>query len=93
MMEHIIQIAVSVDDDRIEALAEKAAANELVKRFIDETGRYRWRDALTERIVSSIIEVLSGDGYSEIAEAVAVRLSRSKKFRDKVAEAYRGGER
>ena len=88
-MEHIIQIAVSVDDDRIEALAEKAAANELVKRFIDETGRYRWRDALTERIVSSIIEVLPGDGYSEIAEAVAVRLSRSQKFRDKVAEAYR----
>ena len=88
-MEHIIQIAVSVDDDRIEALAEKADANELVKRFIDETGRYRWRDALTERIVSSIIEALSGDGYSEIAEAVAVRLSRSKKFRDKVAEAYR----
>ena len=88
-MEHIIQIAVSVDDDRIEALAEKAAANELVKRFIDDTGRYRWRDRMQEAVTSSIIEALSGDGYSEIAEAVAVRLSRSKKFRDKVAEAYR----
>ena len=93
MMEHIIQIAVSVDDDRIEALAEKAAANELVKRFIDDTGRYRWRDRMQEAVTSSIIEALSGDGYSEIAEAVAVRLSRSKKFRDKVAEAYRDEER
>lgn len=92
-MEHIIQIAVSVDDDRIEALAEKAAANELVKRFIDDTGRYRWRDRMQEAVTSSIIEALSGDGYSEIAEAVAVRLSRSKKFRDKVAEAYRDEER
>lgn len=92
-MEHIIQIAVSVDDDRIEALAEKAAANELVKRFIDETGRYRWRDRMQEEVTSSIIEALSGDGYSEIAEAVASRLSRSKKFRDKVAEAYRSEER
>ena len=92
-MEHIIQIAVSVDDDRIEALAEKAAANELVKRFIDDTGRYRWRDRMQEAVTSSIIEALSGDGYSEIAEAVAVRLSRSQKFRDKVAEAYRDEER
>lgn len=92
-MEHIIQIAVSVDDDRIEALAEKAAANELVKRFIDDTGRYRWRDRMQEAVASSIIEALSGDGYSEIAEAVAARLSRSQKFRDKVAEAYRGEER
>lgn len=93
MMEHIIQTAVSVDDDRIEALAEKAAANELVKRFIDDTGRYRWRDRMQEAVTSSIIEALSGDGYSEIAEAVAVRLSRSQKFRDKVAEAYRDEER
>ena len=93
MMEHIIQIAVSVDDDRIEALAEKAAANELVKRFIDDTGRYRWRDRMQEAVTSSIIEALSCDGYGEIAEAVAVRLSRSKKFRDKVAEAYRDEER
>lgn len=92
-MEHIIQIAVSVDDDRIEALAEKAAANELVKRFIDETGRYRWRDRVQEAVTSSIIKALSGDGYSEIAEAAASRLSRSQKFRDKVAEAYRSEER
>lgn len=92
-MEHIIQIAVSVDDDRIKALAEKAAANELVKRFIDETGRYRWRDRVQEAVTSSIIEALSGDGYSEIAEAAAARLSRSQKFRDKVAEAYGSEER
>lgn len=92
-MEHIIQIAVSVDDDRIEALAENAAANELVKRFIDETGRYRWRDRVQEAVTSSIIKALSGDGYSEIAEAASSRLSRSQKFRDKVAEAYRSEER
>ena len=30
-MEHIIQIAVSVDDERIMALAEQAAAKELVE--------------------------------------------------------------
>lgn len=39
-MEHIIQIAVSVDDGRIMALAEQAAAKELVEQFKGEYADY-----------------------------------------------------
>lgn len=88
-MDHIIQIAVSVDDDRIEALAEQAAAKELVKRFVSETGRYTWSwtQKLSEQVVEAIVSEMSADGYDEIVDAVASKLTRSQKFREKVAAA------
>lgn len=88
-MEHIIQIAVSVDDDRIAELAEQAAAKEIVKNFIDETGRYTWSwtQKLSGQVVEAIVSEMSEGGYDEIAEEVAARLTRSQKFREKVAAA------
>lgn len=88
-MEHIIQIAVSVDDDRIAALAEQAAAKEIVKNFINETGRYTrsWTQKLSGQVVEAIVSEMAADGYDEIAGEVAARLTRSQKFREKVAAA------
>lgn len=88
-MEHIIQIAVSVDDDRIAALAEQAAAKEIVKNFINETGGYTrvWTQKLSRQVIEAIVSEMSADGYDEIAEEVAARLTRSQKFREKVAAA------
>lgn len=94
-MEHIIQIAVSVDDDRIAELAEQAAANEIVKRFINETGSYTraWTQKLSGQVVEAIVSEMAADGYDEIAAEVAERLTRSSKFREKVAAALsEGGE-
>ena len=88
-MEHIIQIAVSVDDDRIAALAEQAAAKEIVKSFKDETGGYTraWTRRLSEQVVEAIVSEMSADGYDDIAVEVASRLARSQRFREKVAAA------
>lgn len=88
-MEHIIQIAVSVDDDRIAALAEQAAAKEIVKDFINETGGYTraWTQKLSRQVIEAIVSEMAADGYDEIAEEVAARLTRSQKFREKVAAA------
>ena len=88
-MEHIIQIAVSVDDDRIAELAEQAAANEIVKKFINETGRYTraWTQRISRQVIEAIVSEMSADGYDEIAVEVATRLTRSQKFREKVATA------
>lgn len=88
-MEHIIQIAVSVDDDRIAALAEQAAAKEIVRSFIDATSGYArsWTKRLSEQVVEAIVSEMSADGYDEIAVEVAARLTRSQKFREKVAAA------
>lgn len=88
-MEHIIQIAVSVDDDRIAALAEQAAAKEIVRNFIDATGGYTraWTQKLSGQVVEAIVSEMAADGYDEIAEEVAARLTRSQKFREKVAAA------
>lgn len=88
-MEHIIQISVSVDDGHIAELAEQAAAKELVKRFVSETGGYTrsWTRKLSEQAVEAIVSEMSADGYDEIVDAVASKLVRSQKFREKVAAA------
>lgn len=92
-MEHIIQIAVSVDDDRIAALAEQAAAKEIVRNFIDATGGYTraWTQKLSRQVVEAIVSEMAADGYDEIAGEVAARLTRSQKFREKVAAALSEG--
>lgn len=85
-MEHIIQIAVSVDDDRIMALAEQAAAKELVNQFKGEHTDYyreqRWKTELSKDVIERLVEEVPRD---DIAEAVANKLFRSQKFREKVA--------
>lgn len=88
-MEHIIQIAVSVDDDRIAALAEQSAAKEIFKNFINETGGYTraWTQKLSRQVVEAIMSEMAAVGYDGIAEEVAARLTRSQKFREKVAAA------
>lgn len=88
-MEHIIQISVSVDDGRIAELAEQAAAKELVKNFINETGGYAraWTQKLSRQVVEAIVSEMAADGYDEIVDAVASKLTRSQKFREKVATA------
>lgn len=84
-MEHIIQIAVSVDDERIMALAEQAAAKELVNQLKGGRDYYReqrWKKDLSQEVVDRLVKEACQD---DIAEAVADRLFRSQKFREKVA--------
>lgn len=92
-MEHIIQIAVSCDDERIVRLAEESAANQLVKKVVDHyegnrRGYYSRRsveemiaDNATQKVVDQVVRI----HLDRIADKVAERLSRSKAFREKVA--------
>ena len=42
-MEHIVQIAVSVDDERIKALCEEAASRQITQSIIEcANGKDRW---------------------------------------------------
>lgn len=94
-MEHIIQFAVSVDDDRITELAEETAEKKLVEDFkkAEAEGRYGFRDGWTSGVKNAVIDALiaefkyEGRDMSLIVEKVADRLARSPKFRDTVAEA------
>lgn len=92
-MEHIIQFAVSVDDDRIMKLAEQAAANELVKQFKDggeRAGYYtsdRWKSKVFDEVTRELVAEISGTQVDEMAQMVADKLFRSQKFREKVAYA------
>lgn len=88
-MEHIIQFAVSVDDDRITELAEQAAASELVRQYKEGQYRYEprdaWKDRLTERVVAAIVAEVMETIADEVVGMVADKLARSQKFREKVA--------
>ena len=85
-MEHIVQFAVSVDDDRIMELAEQAAAKELVNQFKGDYADYysgqRWKTELSEEVIERLVREVPQDA---IANAVANKLFRSQKFREKVA--------
>ena len=89
-MDHIIQFAVSVDDDRIKELAEASAAKELIKQYkCDEYhlgfGNPRWKSAISDAIVNKLVAEIKETGMDEVANEVADKLFRSSKFREKVA--------
>ena len=91
-MEHIIQFAVSVDDDRIMKLAEQAAANELVKQFKSRGARVGyysddvWKSRVFDAVTRELVAEISGTQVNEMAQMVADKLFRSQKFREKVAD-------
>ena len=88
-MEHIVQFAVSVDDDRITELAEQAAADELVKQYKKSRYEYgrgdAWKDRLTERVVSEIVAEVMETRADEVVGMVSDKLFKSQRFREKVA--------
>lgn len=93
-----VNLEFDVDVNHIAALAESAAANELVKRFKDvENGPGYgdlWAKRIRDEIVDDLMSKFLGDSMGIIAEDVAKRLIRSSTFRDlvasKVAEKMRG---
>lgn len=91
-MEHIIQIAVSCDDERIARLAEESAARQLVDKVREhyEGGGRVYRARPVEKIIADdatrqVVDLVIGEHLDKIADMAAERLSRSKAFREKVA--------
>lgn len=96
-MEHIIQFAVSVDDDRISELATAAAAKELVNEYKKEEnedfyGRGYWIAKIKRSVIEEIVKEILGVRMDDVVEEVAARAMRSKAFREKVAIAIASRE-
>lgn len=89
-MEHIIQIGVSIDDDRIEKAVIESAQMELKKELrnamFDERG---WNTELT-RPVQEIVKSSLAEWKEEIINLAAAQvvetIKHSKAYREKVKE-------
>lgn len=91
-MEHIIQIAVSCDDERIVKLAEESAANSLVNEVLKAYkpkyyGDSSFESRMVEQVKALLVDRFNENCMDKLAEKVAERLCRSNPFRAKVLAA------
>jgi hypothetical protein len=91
-MEHIIQFAINIDDDRIIKIIEAKAEKEIIKTLTNQVGRqifqanYHSRDGYDEHCLSDyskhLLQTFFEDHKTEIIDATAKyladRLARSK---------------
>lgn len=89
-MEHIIQIGVSIDDNRIEKAVIESAKTALTQELrANMFSNSRWDDkfsATTERIVKEALGEWKDEIIEEAAKIVADGIKRSKAYREKVKE-------
>lgn len=87
-MEHIVQIGVSVDDDRIEKAVVESATKAITKEMRERIFSY-YGSSLTgtaEEIVENCIKEWKPEIIEKAAELVAESMKRSKAYREKVKE-------
>lgn len=87
-MEHIVQIGVSVDDDRIEKAVVESATKAITKEMREHIFSY-YGGGLTgtaEEIVQNCINEWKPEIIEKAAEQVAESIKRSKAYREKVKE-------
>lgn len=87
-MEHIVQIGVSVDDDRIEKAVVESATKAITKEMREHIFSY-YGSSLTgtaEEIVENCIKEWKPEIIEKAAELVAESMKRSKAYREKVKE-------
>lgn len=87
-MEHIVQIGVSVDDDRIEKAVVESATKAITKEMREHIFSY-YGSSLTgtaEDIVENCIKEWKPEIIEKAAELVAESMKRSKAYREKVKE-------
>lgn len=89
-MEHIIQLGVSIDDDKIEKALIKSATSRLEQELRAEIfSRAGWDKEFSptaERIIKETLETWKPEIIEKAAEMVADNIKRSKAYRDKVKE-------
>lgn len=87
-MEHIIQIGVAVDDDRIEKAVIESATKAITKEMCEHIFSY-YGSSLTdtaEEIVRGCINEWKPEIIEKAAELVAESIKRSKAYKEKVKE-------
>ena len=89
-MEHIIQLGVSIDDDKIEKALIKSATEKLQQELREEIfSRSGWDKGFSptaERIINKTLTDWKDEIISRAAEIVADSIKRSKAYREKVKE-------
>ena len=94
-MEHIVQFAINIDDDRIRSIIEQGAEKQIVKdlqqqvlnKLLTPSGYYRSINAtpddplspFTEGVVKSVFEQHEDKIIEKAAELLADRLARTKR--------------
>ena len=90
-MEHILQFAVSIDDDGIKKRIEESAKKQItedISKDIKKTiiNSYSWStNALTEygeKLVKSVMEQYKDEIIAGAVQSVADSIKRSKKYRE-----------
>ena len=87
-MEHIVQIGVSVDDDRIEKAVVESATKAITKEMREHIFSY-YGGGLTgtaEEIVQNCINEWKPEIIEKAAELVAESMKRSKAYKEKLKE-------
>lgn len=87
-MEHVVQIGVCVDDERIEKAVVESATKAITKEMREHIFSY-YGSSLTgtaEDIVENCIKEWKPEIIEKAAELVADSIKRSKAYREKVKE-------
>ena len=87
-MEHIVQIGVSVDDDRIEKAVVESATKAITKEIQEHIFSYYGRSltGTAEEIVQDCIKEWKPEIIEKAAEQIAESIKRSKAYKEKVKE-------
>lgn len=94
-MEHILQFAISIDDQGIKDSIEESARNKLSTELKNEVknkiirdngwGSSTFTDA-GEKIIKDVMEQYKDDIIQKAAELVADAIKKSKKYREALAD-------
>lgn len=96
-MEHILQFAVSIDEDAIVKMATDRASRQITDEVHAKIESYTkgWRDSKLDELFRDEIKSVVYDNKDEIIEkaikVVAFNLSKTKTAKDAVKESFSGG--
>lgn len=92
-MEHILQFAVSIDEDRIVKAAEEQATKRVVEEIKQKTdlfAREKWGDSELKRIFKEEVQRVVDENkdyiMAEAVDTVAKSLARTKAVKEKLNE-------
>lgn len=90
-MEHILQFAISIDDDGIKKLVEKSATEQVAREFREEVmdkikSKYGYLSYGVEAAIKDAVSQYKDEIVDKAVEVVADSIKRSKKYREALAE-------
>lgn len=89
--EHIITLSISLDDQRIQEIAEESAAKQIVEDIYNQKSPGYYRNSrehaiekIADKAIDKVVDEVKASMMDDITDAVASKLARSKAFREMV---------